>query len=239
MMTPNEKSEILDKAEDWFENSLVKRHLANTLKLENAKEFSVNPFLALYLANFLGGDSTSLSVAKGLIYARALGTSVTTTFGNAMQKFTSEVLGAYGSAIAGIDLEFEDQIDGRHKYCQLKLGPNTINKDDVETIAGHFNEVHRRARINHLNVAQTDLIVGTTYGENNDLSGHYRRLTSQYNIVVYAGSEFWRRLTGDEDFFDDLVGRIRSVASKTNFAKELDEVISKLAKTEEIVEISG
>ena len=32
-------------------------------------------------------------------------------------------------------------IDGEKKYCQLKSGPDTINKDDVETIAGHFKSV--------------------------------------------------------------------------------------------------
>ena len=33
-----------------------------------------------------------------------------------------------------MDIEFEDALDGSHKYCQLKAGPNTINKDDVEKL---------------------------------------------------------------------------------------------------------
>jgi hypothetical protein len=30
--------------------------------------------------------------------------------------------------VAGIDIEFIDAIDGRRKYCQAKLGPNTITR---------------------------------------------------------------------------------------------------------------
>jgi hypothetical protein len=42
--------------------------------------------------------------------------------------------GMMGSVVHGIDIEFIDAIDGRKKYCQLKSGPSTINKDDVVTI---------------------------------------------------------------------------------------------------------
>lgn len=47
---------------------------------------------------------------------------------------------SFGSMVSGIDIEFEDALDGRHKYCQVKLGPNTINKDDVVTIHNHFKD---------------------------------------------------------------------------------------------------
>ena len=55
-----------------------------------------------------------------------------------MQGFISAIQNAVGSTTSGMDIEFTDQTDGRKKYCQLKAGPNTINADDVETIAGHF-----------------------------------------------------------------------------------------------------
>src|SRR5690606_17298596 len=97
-----------------------------------------NPFLDKYKAQFLTGNDSPESVAKALIYPRVLGTSINTTFGSKMQKFCSEVLEGFASTTSGIDIEFIDLVDGHRKYCQVKAGPNTINKDDVDTINRHF-----------------------------------------------------------------------------------------------------
>lgn len=76
----------------------------------------------MYLANFLTGNSSPKSIAKALIYPRILGTSITTSFGTNIQKFTNDVLDAFGSTTPGIDIEFIDRIDGHKKYCQMKSG---------------------------------------------------------------------------------------------------------------------
>lgn len=238
-MTAEEKAEILVKAQEWFRTSIAERHAKNTLKLVRAKEFKLNPFLKVYLANFLEGNSSPISIARALIYPRVLGTSIATSFGTHIQRFASEVLGFLGSTTDGIDIEFDDQIDGRRKYCQVKAGPNTINKDDVETIETHFGGIRRRARTNNLLLAQDDLIVGVIYGTERELSGHYKRVTRQYHIPVHIGGDFWHRLTGDEDFYHDLVESIGKVAVETNFTAQLQKVIEDLAKTDEIISISN
>jgi hypothetical protein len=110
--------EILDKAKEWFRNIIAVNHIANTRKLKKSSEFNINPFLAIYLANFLTGNSSAKSIAKALIYPRILGTSITTSFGTNIQKFTNDVLDAFGSTTPGIDIEFVDRIDGHKKYCQ-------------------------------------------------------------------------------------------------------------------------
>jgi len=75
-----------------------------------------------------------------------------------MQKFISDVLkDSFGSMVAGIDIEFIDAIDGRKKYCQAKLGPNTINKDDIETIHNHFKAARNLGRTNNIAVQHGDL----------------------------------------------------------------------------------
>ena len=69
------------------------------------------------------GQLTPKSIAKALAYPRVLGQSITTSFGMNMQKFISDVLvNAFGSTTQGIDIEFTDCVDGRKKYCQVKLG---------------------------------------------------------------------------------------------------------------------
>lgn len=232
-----DKEEILEKAKDWFRDTIAQNHIKNTEKLVNPKQFNINPFLAVYLANFLTGNSSPESIAKVLLLPRVLGTSITTSFGANIQSFTNNVLDAFGSTTSGIDIEYIDQIDGYKKYCQLKLGPQTINKDDVETIVGHFSSVINLARTNNLRVTHSDLVVGVIYGEPSALSANYKRITHQYHHPVIIGKEFWHRLTGDEDFYADLANIIGSVAIEADYSKEFERVIKELAATEVIQNI--
>ena len=87
-MNQEEKKLILNKAQKWFRQT-SKKHIVNTKKLTKASSFDINPFLAVYLANFLSGNSKPESIAKALVYPRALGTSITTSFGTNIQKFTN------------------------------------------------------------------------------------------------------------------------------------------------------
>ena len=232
------KEAILAKAKIWFRETIVINHAGNSQKLVNPKEFNINPFLTVYLANFLSGDSSPTSIAKALVYPRVLGNSITTSFGANIQKFASEVLDGFASTTSGIDIEFMDQVDGNRKYCQLKAGPNTINKDDVETIAGHFRGVISLARTNGLRVAVDDMVVGLIYGEADQLSSHYKRISSQYNYPVFAAHDFWLRLTGDAGFYGELIAAIGEVAIEADYSQELDGIIAQLAAHQEIIQLS-
>jgi len=223
-----QKETIIQKWKTFFKEEIAENHKKNTLKLKHIKEFTLNPFLDNYKANFLLGDNSARSKATALVYARALGTSINTTFGTNLQKFCSDILSGYSSTTSGIDIEFIDFVDGRRKYCQIKAGPNTINKDDVKTISDHFISVKNLARTNHLNIELNDLIVGVFYGEPEDLSTHYKNIEKEY--PVYIGQSFWYRLTGDEDFYKALTIAIDEVASEYDGRKMLDEVIAELAE---------
>lgn len=233
------KQHILDSAKIWFKETIANNHIKNTKKLINPKEFNINPFLAVYLSNFLTGNSTPENIAKALILPRVLGTSINTSFGQNMQSFISAIQDAVGSTTTGMDIEFIDQLDKTRKYCQLKAGPNTINKDDVETIANHFKAVRNLSRTNNLRIPNDDLIVGVLYGESEELSSHYKRITVQYDYDVIIGREFWYRLTGYENFYAELIGTIGSVALEANFSDELQSIIDELAQSEKIRSLSN
>lgn len=237
-MDQAEKNIILEKAQLWFKESIAENHIKNTKKLMDASEFDINPFLAVYLSNFLTGNTKPESLAKALLYPRVLGTSITTSFGTNIQRFTNEVLSSFGSTTSGIDIEFVDQLNKNTIYCQLKSGPNTINKDDVETIAGHFTKVIHRGRTNNLRITHDDMVVGIIYGDTNSLNGHYKRITSEYHYPIYIGQDFWHRLTGDENFYADLIHAIGQVAAEADFTKELQEVIDELSSSPEIKALS-
>lgn len=202
-MTERQKTEIIESGKDYFRTIIIPRHRDNLEKLSLAS-FNINPFLVNYLAAFLCGDTSPESLAKALVYPRVLGTSLNTSFGQNIQVFISRLAQAAGgaSAIDGIDIEFTDALDGRRKYCQCKAGPQTINKDDIATILGHFKHMVNKARLDRLPLQVDDLIVGVLYGEEDSLSANYKVISSHY--PVYSGAAFWERLTGDRDFYNRL-----------------------------------
>lgn len=227
-MDEKTKKEIIGKAQDWMRADLIASHKKNTEKLANIEEFNINPFLLPYLANYLEGNTDPKSLAKALLYPRALGTSITTSFGTQMQRFISVVLKGYGSATPGIDIEFEDKIDHRKKYAQLKSGPNAINRDDVTTIKNHFKELKNRARTNSLDIRHDDLVFCLVYGQEHEKNSFVKELESEY--IVRMGKDFWTRFTGDEDFYRDLSLAMAEVANEVDMKQLVESVISDLAK---------
>lgn len=228
-MNDKQKKEILLKFGVFFKEKIAYNHLANLKKLCKFSEFDNNPFLIEYLAIFLSGKTDPESLAKALIYPRILGTSINTSFGANLQNVAPEIFkSVLGSTTSGIDVEFTDFVDGRKKYCQIKLGPNTINKDDVATISGHFTAVKNLARTNNLPLQLNDLVVGVLYGNENQLSTNYKNLNKEYS--VYIGKDFWYRLTGDDTFYASLIETFGNAAKETKAKKLLDKTIKDLAQ---------
>ena len=227
-MDQKERDEILQKSKDFFKEKIILNHIRNTEKLKNLNEFKVNPFTLTYLSLFAFGNDSADSKAKALIYPRALGTSISTTFGSQMQNFCNEVLNTYASTTSGIDIEFIDVCDGRKKYCQIKAGPQTINKDDVETIINHFKGIKNLARTNRLALQTTDCVVGVFYGEQSELSSFYLKLNEEY--PVYVGEEFWYHLTGDRGFYADLIKAFVDAGKEFNASNVLNRTILKLSQ---------
>lgn len=227
-MTEQEKQEILDSAKKFVRERIAPNHISNTRKLSALKEFNVNPFLEKYLAQFAFGDASSQSMARVLIYARALGTSITTSFGTNMQYFCNDVLTSFASTTSGIDIEYIDIEDGIRKYCQVKSGPNTINKDDVPVIKDHFRGVVNLGRTNGLRIAPSDCIVGVLYGTEAELSSHYKKIAEDYPVLV--GEDFWYHLTGDHNFYNDLINAFAEVAEEFDSSDLLETTINSLAQ---------
>lgn len=202
-MTEQQKQAIIESGKEYFRTTIIPNHLKNLQKLK-LSSFNINPFLINYLAAFLCGDTEPHSLAKALVYPRILGTSLNTSFGQNIQVFISsleEITGG-ASGIEGIDIEFVDALDGRRKYCQCKAGPQTINKEDIASILGHFKYLMNKSRLDRMSLQFDDLIVGVLYGERDNLSAFYRAIDAHYPVL--CGADFWERLTGDRDFYNRL-----------------------------------
>jgi hypothetical protein len=228
-MENKQRKELLEKAKDFFRKNVVEAHVnAGLDRASQLKEYNVNPFLFKYLANFLRGNDNPRSIAEALIYPRILGSSITTIFGTHWQAIIAELFEGMGSVTHGIDIEYIDAIDGRKKYCQIKSGPNTINKDDITTILNHFRDIRGLARVNRLNIGLDDLVVGVLYGTTDELSNHYNTINKTH--PVYVGQDFWHRITGDENFYFELIESIGNVAKEVDASEKLEEAIVKLTQ---------
>lgn len=233
MITESEKIEIIKSGKDFFRSINIPKHIENLCKI-NLKDFNINPFLINYLAAFLCGNTRPESLAKALLYPRILGTSINTSFGQNIQIFISsleEVTGC-ASGIEGIDIEFIDALDGRRKYCQVKAGPQTINKDDIATILGHFKYLLNKARLDRMNLQIDDLMVGVLYGDNDSLSANYKIINSHYPVI--CGVDFWMHLTGDPKFYGRLSKAFGEVVEEENIdgcgiiAAKLEELATEI-----------
>lgn len=202
-MTEQQKQAIIESGKKYFRTTIIPNHLKNLHKLR-LSSFNINPFLINYLAAFLCGDTEPQSLAKALVYPRILGTSLNTSFGQNIQVFISslEQITGGASGIEGIDIEFVDAIDGRRKYCQCKAGPQTINKEDIATILGHFKYLMNKSRLDRMGLQFDDLIVGVLYGERDNLSANYKAIDAHYPVL--CGADFWERLTGDKEFYNRM-----------------------------------
>ena len=198
--------ELITKIVEYFRVNIFEKHITSSLKNNcKLKSYNINPIVVKYLSKVLENNYSPEGVAKALYYPRVLGTSINTSFGTQIQNMFVDLNFADGSLIKGMDIEFLDKIDGRKKWCQLKSGPNTINSEDVKPLIKKFADTINLARTNRAlaDVRNTDFIVGVLYGEDAELSMHYKVINQTHPVII--GKDFWHRLTGFPDFYTGLV----------------------------------
>ena len=236
--TPENKA-VLDAAKVWFEEKIIASHLRNTLMLSDVDKFNINPFTVWYLAKFTDNEVTPRSIAKALILPRALGSSISTSLGTNLQRFITDTLvTAYGSAASGMDSDFKDRRDGLNKYSQIKLGPNTINKDDVKTINDKFKGVQNLLKANGQSLSKSHFAVGIMFGEESEVNTWYRELRDEHGWELYVGKDFWWRLTGDRDFLDRLIDVIQNSTENSAASTALESTIEKLSQDPRIQKLA-
>jgi len=230
----NEK-ELIGIVTTYFEEKIFKNHIINAIKTHSKlKSYKINPIVVKYLSKILEDDFSPLGIAKALFYPRVLGTSINTSFGTRIQNMFVELKLAEGSLIKGMDIEFIDKVDGRKKWCQLKSGPNTINSEDVNPLLRKFKTVTNLARTNAMSMNNSDLILGVLYGEENQLSQHYKKIDEKHPVII--GVEFWYRITGFPDFYNKLVVNldkmILSLDTEQFFKKGYTELAEEITESE-------
>lgn len=200
------EQELINRIVEYFRINIFEKHIISSMTNNcRLRSYNINPIVVKYLSKILENNYSPEGVAKALYYPRVLGTSINTSFGTRIQNMFVDLQIAEGSMIKGMDIEFVDKVDNRKKWCQLKAGPNTINSEDVKPLIKKFTDTINLARTNRVfeNVRNTDFIVGVLYGEEAELSMHYKKINITHPVII--GTDFWYRLTGFPDFYNGLV----------------------------------
>lgn len=230
-MKDRTQEELIQEIVGYFKVYIFENHITASINTHSKlKSYNINPIVVKYLSKVLENDYTAIGVAKALFYPRVLGTSINTSFGTRIQNMFVDLKIAEGSLIKGMDIEFMDKIDNRRKWCQLKSGPNTINSEDVKPLIRKFTDTINLARTNKAfkNINNTDFIVGVLYGEQDELSMHYKLIDKTHPVII--GKEFWHRVTGFPKFYDGLVQNLQSLIENIDTQDLINLGVEKLAK---------
>lgn len=113
----------------------------------------------------------------------------------------------------GIDIEYVDRVDGRHKYAQVIAAPAAFTYADVEAVKNAFAVIKRKERNDRLkNFFLSDCLAVVPWAEKP--SNALRRLAEDHPVLI--GADFWMRLTG-EDAYAVIVESAREAARVSGF----------------------
>lgn len=234
-MKAKNQEETINEIVEYFKTYIFENHITASINTHSKlKSYNINPIVVKYLSKVLENDYSAIGVAKALYYPRVLGTSINTSFGTRIQNMFVDLKIAEGSLIKGMDIEFVDKIDKRRKWCQLKSGPNTINSEDVKPLVKKFTDTINLARTNKAfkNINNTDFIVGVLYGEQDELSMHYKVIDKTHPVVI--GKDFWHRVTGFPKFYDGLVESLQLLIENIDTQDLINKGVQELAKEIEV-----
>jgi hypothetical protein len=229
-ITPERRREIIARAVEFCRNKVFGRNLKSLEeRFGKLTEYKLNPFTEEYIARLTHGDNSAGSAASSLLIFKVQ-QSLATTLGTKLQEFCSSELDCPGSMTSGLDMDFWDFVDERERFSQVKLGPATINDEDVDPMREKFTAAMRRARRNNLRVSADDFVIGVMYGKASQLNPPYRRLERAFPIFV--GQDFWTRVTGDASFYTEFSRAImqlgRELANHELFSSAVAELTAEI-----------
>lgn len=234
-MELNNQDQTIKEIVEYFKVYIFENHIKASIDTHSKlKSYNINPIVVKYLSKVLENNYSPIGVAKALYYPRVLGTSINTSFGTRIQNMFVDLKIADGSLIKGMDIEFVDKTDGRRKWCQLKSGPNTINSEDVKPLIRKFTETINLARTNKAfkNINNTDFIVGVLYGEQDELSMHYKLIDKTHPVII--GRDFWYKITGFPEFYNGLVSNLQTLIANIDTQDLINTGVNQLAKEIEV-----
>lgn len=123
------------------------------------------------------------------------------------------------SSAEGIDLEFTR--DGIHHIVSIKSGPNWGNSQQIKRMRDNFRKARRILGTNTVSCPTVLAINGCCYGK--------ERRENKDDYVKLCGQRFWECISGDDDFYLELIEPIGWNAKKRTekFKEEYSKVVNR------------
>jgi site-specific DNA-methyltransferase (cytosine-N4-specific) len=166
-----------------------------------------NPYLLKAKNIELAGD-----LIKSVIDA-FLSSQEETIFGNLLEGFaiyvSQTLYGGFKSDLKSVDLEFERE--GVHYIVGIKSGTNWGNSDQINRMRDNFKSA--RGVLRGRGVAGEIVAVnGCIYGKDSrPLKAHS---DPEREYFKYAGQEFWRFISGDDELYREIIAPIDKEARR-------------------------
>lgn len=132
-----------------------------------------------------------------------------------------KVYGGIKSSAKGVDLEI---VKGNARYIvSIKSGPNWGNSGQIADMVSNFKKAKKILRTNS-NQDHIMAVNGCCYGKFGQ-GGAY----DKGNYIKICGQDFWYFISGDEDFYQDIIEPLGYKAKENNdlFDVEYGKVINK------------
>lgn len=213
---------------EYVEENIVKFHNNRIKKLEELKFNTIlkrkNPYL--FRAKNM---NTASEIVKSILDAH-LSSGEETIFGNWLEGLaiyiSSDLLkNGIKSSSNGVDLEIVN--DKYHYLVSIKSGPNWGNSSQLKKLETDFINAKRSIKTSGYN-KEVICINGCCYGKKQDLSIKSNIL----EYYKYCGQVFWEFITGEENFYLDIIVPIGYNAKIMNdeFDKLYAKTINKFTK---------
>lgn len=146
-----------------------------------------------------------------------------TIFGEFLEKLAIFVCGktrsGYKSGIPGVDLEIEE---GNTRYIiAIKSGPKWSNKSSLSAMREDFKKAKKTLRTQQSGI-NVVAINGCCYGQDTR--------PDKGDYIKYCGQEFWTFISGNEDFFLEIIEPLGHNAKQKNeaFQYEYAKLINRM-----------
>lgn len=210
----------LEEVKEYVEENISDFHKKRVEKLGQLKLMTIlrrkNPYL-FKAKNILTAQELIQAIVDAYISSSEEG-----VFGNWLEGLAifvnGKVYGGRKSGVPGIDLEF-DKADTRY-IVSIKSGPDWGNDSQVKKMVDNFNTARKVLRTSgsQINVIA---INGCCYGRTTP-KNNYKPKGDYYK---YCGQVFWQFISGNEEFYKQIVEPIGYLAKEKN-----DEYIKAYAK---------
>ena len=158
------------------------------------------------------GFTTAEEVIEFYLYQRVTRSSVTSWGQTAIEEIcvvvgAEEVPKDENVQVSGKRFDVKVEGDDETHYVQVKSGPNTMNIGMVDSL----NKMIEKIEEKHENATG---VLGMTYGERNQVSSQIRGNLNDFNEKGLIGQGFWELVTGDEEFYAELIELIDDLSKE-------------------------